>query len=95
MAWAADLQTIRMNEAGVFVAAVFGTVLPRAAAENRVNAVFNSERKNIRAVRPVDEITDFEGGAEFFLKASGNRYNLLLWNIFKRLSGCEETDSKS
>ena len=67
MPGAAHFQTIRMNEAGVFVAAVFGTVLPRAAAENRVDAVFDGEGKDVWAVGSVDEITDFESGAEFLL----------------------------
>jgi len=95
MARAANLQTVGMNETGVFIATIFGTVLPRAATENRVDAIFDGEGKDIRTVRPVDKIANFKSGAEFFLKIDRKIQNLLMWNVFKRFAGSEETDSKT
>ena len=83
MAGGADLQPVGMDEACVFIAAVFGTVLPWAAAENRVDAVFDGEGKDVRAVRPVDEIADFKGGAEFLLKAIRQAVFILCNVLFK------------
>ena len=95
MAGAADLQPVGMDEACVFIAAVFGTVLPWAAAENRVDTVFDGEGKDVRAVRPVDEIADLKGGAKFLLEAIRQAEGHCLRNVFKRFSSREETDAKA
>ena len=95
MAWTSDLQSIGMDEASVFITAVFGTVLPRAAAENRVDAVFDGEGKDVWAVRPINEIADFEGGAKLLLVVIRTTQRYCPWYVFKRLSSREETDSKA
>ena len=69
-----------MDKTGIFVATIFRTVLPRAATENRIDAVFDGKGKHIRTVRPVDEIADFKSGAELFLVIIWKTYSLCLRN---------------
>ena len=95
MARAANLQAVGMDKTSVFIAAIFGAVLPRAATENRVDAIFDGEGKDVRAVRPVDEITDFEGGAKLLLVVIRKTQRYCPWYVFKRLSSREEADSKA
>ena len=95
MAGAADLQPVGMDEACVFIATIFGAVLPRAATENCVDAVFDGEGKDVWAVRPINEIADFEGGAKLLLVVIRKTQRYCPWYVFKRLSSREETDSKA